>query len=274
MVTLEPTPFPQLNAVVADLTTSAQIILGDNFTGAYLQGSLAVGDYDEHGDVDFDIVIEQPLTGVELSQLQQMHARLYDTAISWAQRLEGAYFPQAVLRRFDADHEPLWYLDNGSRQLIQDKHDDTLVVRWVLREYGIRLAGPDIKTLIDPVAADALRREVYVVMQTWGSEILADVQRLDSGWYQPYAVLSYCRMLHTLQSGRVGSKKAGARWAQSALDRRWSGLIERALAERPNQYAKVHQKANGADLAITPEFIRYALAMRDHCMPAARRMRP
>ena len=52
-----PTPYPELNDVLRDLVRSAQEILTDNFVGAYLQGSFAVGDYDLHSDVDFVIVI-------------------------------------------------------------------------------------------------------------------------------------------------------------------------------------------------------------------------
>lgn len=40
----QPTPFAGLNAVLDKLVTSVQAILGDNFLGAYLQGSFALGD--------------------------------------------------------------------------------------------------------------------------------------------------------------------------------------------------------------------------------------
>jgi len=49
------TPFPELNNVLAGLKETAQAILGANFVGAYLQGSLAVGDADEQSDCDSDI---------------------------------------------------------------------------------------------------------------------------------------------------------------------------------------------------------------------------
>jgi hypothetical protein len=48
-----PTPDPELNAVQHELVTSTQAVLGDNFIGAYLQGSFAVGDWDAHSDVDW-----------------------------------------------------------------------------------------------------------------------------------------------------------------------------------------------------------------------------
>jgi len=42
-------------------------------------------------------------------------------------------------------------------------------------------------------------------------------------------VLTMCRMRYTLQYGVVVSKPMAARWAQAALDSRWTALIEAAL---------------------------------------------
>jgi hypothetical protein len=150
-------------------------------------------------------------------------------------------------------------LDNTSRVLIKSDHDNTLVVRWVTREYGLALAGPDAKTLIDPVDSEDLKREVRETMRHWASLIFADPAEMDNGWYQPYAVVSYCRMLQTLQTGRIHSKLAGVEWAIQYLDPRWLHLIERAWAARPNPSLKVRQKADAADLESTLAFIRYAL---------------
>ncbi|HEY1878917.1 MAG TPA: hypothetical protein VGG68_03185 [Caulobacteraceae bacterium] len=42
-----PTPFADLNAVLAHWLSEVRRVLGDNFVGAYLQGSFAVGDADK-----------------------------------------------------------------------------------------------------------------------------------------------------------------------------------------------------------------------------------
>ena len=42
-----PTPDLELNAVLRELVTSVQAILGDTFIGAYLQGSFALGGWEE-----------------------------------------------------------------------------------------------------------------------------------------------------------------------------------------------------------------------------------
>ncbi len=256
-----PTSFPDLNAVLHELVSSAQAVLGENFLAAYLQGSFGVGDADADSDVDFTIVIAQDLDEAELAALQAMHGRIYELETDWARHLEGSYFPVEWLRREDPAQRRLWYLDNMARVLVRSDHDNALVVRWVTREHGIPLAGPDPRELIDLVQPDDLRREVRAVMREWGQEILENSYSIGNCWAQPFAVLSYCRMLHTLETGRIESKPAGARWAQASLDPRWADLIRRAWAARPNPSLKVRQPADPDEVARTKEFIAYAIEL-------------
>lgn len=263
----DPTPYPALNTVLRELVTGAQDILGDAFIAAYLQGSFALGDFDEHSDVDFMIVVAEEITPAQLPALQAMHAHIYDNLdTSWARHLEGSYFPRELLRREGRTGEPLWYIDNTSRQLERSKHDNELVVRWVTREHGITLAGPPPGELIDLVPANALRREVLATMRDWAQEFFADRERVNNRWYQSFVVISYCRMLQTLAEGRVTSKPAGVQWGLLRLEGRWAGLIRRAWAERPYPSEKIRQPADPADLEHTFEFVAYALALGDQFM--------
>jgi predicted nucleotidyltransferase len=254
-----PTPDPELNTVLHNLVTSARQVLGGNFVAAYLQGSFALGDWDADSDVDFLIAIEHEASAADLPALQSMHAGIFGLECRWAKHLEGSYFPKQLLKRADPARTPLLYLDNMSRQLTRSDHDNGLVVRWIVRECGITLAGPAPKALIDPVPADDLREEVSATMRDWAREIFAGRYPIDNRWAQPFVVLSYCRMLHTLAAARIGSKPAGAEWAKRALDARWAGLIDRARDGRPNPSLKVRLPADPGDLERTLDFIRYAL---------------
>lgn len=53
MPLLKPTPYPDLNEVLDDFVASVVTALGSDFVGAYLQGSFAIGDFDQNSDVDF-----------------------------------------------------------------------------------------------------------------------------------------------------------------------------------------------------------------------------
>jgi hypothetical protein len=277
-----PTLYPGLNAVLGELVTTTQAILGDNFCGAYLQGSFAVGDADAYSDVDFVVVTHTGIGDDHLPALGAMHARFPTLGIYWAKHLEGSYIPKGVLRRPDPSCAPFLYVDNGSPYLEWSHHDNTAVVRWALREYGIVLAGPDLASRMDVVTEDELRSEIRRTMRERAQDLRVDTSSPDkppsawlqqhgaelaaqypegvsgtpwSAWLQPHVVLSYCRMLHTLHTGRVGSKLAGGHWALSELDGRWAALIQRALDDQPDPWGRVHRPADPALVAETWVFI-------------------
>jgi predicted nucleotidyltransferase len=123
-----PTPYADLNAVIAELVSGAREILGENFCGAYLQGSFAVGDADEHSDVDFLVVVHDELTDAQQAALKALHERLYAIDTPWAQHLEGSYVPKTQLRRMSPERPPWFYFDNGATEPIWDNHDNSAVV--------------------------------------------------------------------------------------------------------------------------------------------------
>ena len=259
MINNHPTPYPELNAVLQELAESVQAVLRDNFVAICLQGSFAAGGFDRHSDVDFIVAIEEELSDAQLFSLQAMHKRLYNLESRWAQHLEGSYFPKNVLRCYTQSGGQLWYLDNGSQSLVRSDHCNTVVVRWTVREHGIALAGPSPATLVDPIPVGTLRREIMATINDWGQQILAEPERFNNRFYQSFVVLSYCRMLHDLHTGSVGSKRAGAEWAKATLDPSWAGLIDRTWAGRPNPALSIRQPADPADFESTLEFVKYVI---------------
>lgn len=232
---MKPTPYAELNAVLQELVTGIQVALNSDFVGAYLQGSFALGDFDEHSDVDFIIAVRNALSDSQVTALRTIHPRIYDLGPEWAKHLEGSYFPLATLRDGKRSGTPLWYLDHGSRSLVPSDHCNTLVVRYILREHAVVLAGPDPESLVDPIPVEALRQEIRDTIRGWGRQILERPNPYRNRFYQGYMVLSYCRMLHDLIEGRPGSKRAGAAWASLHLDPSWSVLIDRAWIAAPTR---------------------------------------
>ena len=254
-----PTPYPELNAVLSEWLDHIRTVLGEDLIGAYLQGSFAVGDFDEHSDVDFLVAIQDKLSDAQLAGLQETHVKIYNLDSPWARHLEGSYFPLADLNRYDPNSPPPWFLGNTFKELVRDSHDNTWVVRWMTRERGITLTGPDPKTLIDPVDPMELRGEVLQTMRDWAEDIRASRYSLENRWAQPFAVLSYARMLHTLQTGTVESKRAAVLWAEGALVQRWSNLVRRAWQDRPVPSHKVRQPSDDEEVRETLAFIEFAL---------------
>ena len=264
MDTGQPTANSELNAVLQEFVVSVREVLGENFIGAYLQGSLAVGDWDTDSDVDFLVVVDHDVLDKELSALNAMHTRIYHLASPWAQHLEGSYFPIHILRPGDPARTPILFLDNGAESLIWSGHDNKYLVRWVLREYGITLAGPPPAELVDPVPPDEMRQEVTLIMHDWSNDISSGRYDIDNRWAQPYVVLTYCRMLQTLKTGQVVSKLAAAKWGRAELDSRWAGLIQRAWDQRPSPSLKIRQPADADDYNETLAFLLYALSLTNY----------
>lgn len=252
-------PDQQLQSVLEPLVKGIQQVLGPGFFGAYLGGSFAHGGWDAFSDVDFNVVVARDLHPSELEPLRVVHARVFAMDVYYARHLEGSYFSKEVLGDLSRAGEPIWYLDNGSLNFERSSHDNTLVNRWVLRECGVVLAGPDPQAWIPPVPAAQLKNEIRRAMVDWGEEILTGAYQIENLWAQAFAVLSYCRMLQSLETGQVGSKAAGAAWAKETLDPRWRSLIDHALSARLNQYAQVFQPADEERVQATLAFIRRAL---------------
>ena len=100
----------------------------------------------------------------------------------------------------------------------------------LFREHGVALAGPDPRTLIDPVEVGDLREAVVSLLQGWWMPAPTCRRWLDNPFYRSYAVRTMCRMRYTLRYGAVVSKPIAARWAQAALNATWTPLIRAVLA--------------------------------------------
>jgi streptomycin 3"-adenylyltransferase len=259
-------PYPELPSVLGELVAGIQNELVKNLIGVYLVGSLATGDFDLDSDVDFLVVTNDELTDEVVRSLQAMHTRIYSLDCYPAQHLEGSYINHRLLNQSETvGMQPLWYLDNGSTTFERSVHDNQWHVRWVLRERGVVLVGPEATSLLGPIPVEALRAETSAAMRRdaklFGAEIDQPLSFWNTRFGQSFAVLHYCRMLHMLKTGTVQSKLAGMKWSRQILDPKWASLIQRAWEEREGvrHLIKIRQRADSQVLRETFEFIKYAV---------------
>jgi hypothetical protein len=226
------TPYSDVNAALGYFLEHAQAILRERFRGMYLDGSLVLGDFDpQRSDIDFVVVTDADLPDDVFAALQAMHDRFMAGDSPWAVEIEASYIPQDALRRHHPTRARHPRIERGGGRLVMEEHAaDWIVHRYVLREHGVALAGPHPRTLIDPVGPHDLRRAMVDLMRVWWAPMGPDSAHLRYRGYQTYAVLTMCRMLYTLETSRVISKPAAARWARQALDSQWTSLIDRARA--------------------------------------------
>jgi len=220
-----------VNAVLAVLLAEMRVVLGEQFAGLYLGGSLAGGGFEpERSDIDFVAVTRGELKAEVVDALRTMHARLRRSGLEWAARMEGGYIPQDGLRRYDPGRACYPWLGTDGHFAVEQFDHGWVIQLHVLREHGLVLAGPDPRTLIDPISSAELRHAQRTMLHEWWEPQLSDPSCLASREYQAYAVLTMCRALYTLEHGTVVTKAVAARWAQETLGRTWASLIERSLA--------------------------------------------
>ncbi|MFW6068815.1 MAG: aminoglycoside adenylyltransferase domain-containing protein [Chloroflexota bacterium] len=255
--------FPEVDVIVRTLLVQVQAILGPQFRGFYLHGSLALGDFDPvRSDIDFVVVTTGSLNGETVDDLADMHAQLAAGDSKWGRELEGSYIPQKALRRHNPQNATHPHIERGGVLRVEQHHSDWIIQRHVLRESGVTLAGPPPRTLIDPISPGALRQAVLDLLWWWELQ-LEDTSRVEQSGYQAYAILTMCRILYTMQEGAVATKPAAARWAQAHLEPRWTPLINHALRWQPDERRDY--------LAETLHFIRYTLGQARRAWPQSPR---
>jgi hypothetical protein len=250
-MSIHPTSFPAVNALLDKLLSGVRTILGENFVGLYLYGSLASGDFDvERSDVDFVVITVKEISDKAVLALEQMHHELTNSGLKLAAKLEGSYIPQADIRRHTSSEAQYPTINEGQFYL-GGLGSDWVIQRHILREQAVIVAGVSPQTLIDPVPPEDLQQSLFDLLNEWWLPMLENPTRLQSGEYQAYAILTMCRVLYTLQNGTIASKPISARWAQENLGERWANLIAQAVNW---QHGEHFNKLNE-----TLDFIRFTL---------------
>jgi hypothetical protein len=108
---------------------------------------------------------------------------------------------------------------------------------------------------VHAVSGDDLRADALWAFDEW--EAWLPTLESWSARFQPDSVIAYCRMLHTVQTGRLGSKPESAEWALRGVDPEWRPLILEARAERPDPWAKVKRAAVPERVERTQAFMAY-----------------
>ncbi len=245
---LYPTPHADVNGVLRDLLAQVQTILGAHFVGMYLSGSLALGDFDPRSsDIDVVVVTDSALSDDLFAALQDMHARFDESRSPWAAKVEAVYIPRDALRHSAPTSARYPQIEKGGTLVMDNLESGWIFQCYTLREHGVVMAGPDPRTLIDPVAPSDMRRAVAAIPRLWLEQAHHDpawLAWLHQRGHLAFVVLTLCRLLYTLDSGAVASKPSAARWAEKALGSQWARLIERS---RTGQHERGETPDNDAN---------------------------
>jgi hypothetical protein len=260
-----PTPDDQVNIVLQDFTARIQAILGSQFVGLYLYGSLALGDFDpQSSDIDLIVVTLSELSPELLPALRAMHREFDRSGSPWAGKVEAAYAPLEALRNPAPTARPFPQVEKGTQLFLAPPEAGWAFQRHTLREQGLIVSGPGPGTLTGPVDRAEMQRAAAAILGGWQAQARQDPDWLD--WVrrrgpQSFVVLTICRLLYSLKTGSVVSKPAAARWAQKNSEPGRAALIQRALAGQQGE-DEVSELELEATLGFLDEALIQAQAKR------------
>lgn len=228
-----PTLYPKINNLLRILLRDYQAVLGNELIAFYLHGSLALGDFDiEHSDIDYLVVTKGHLSTVGEDQLARIRLRFHGSGIPLAMRMDGLRTTESAIRRYQPGRVPL---QNGPMVYSNELDawgSQSVIDRYIVRNYGITLTGPSPTSLIDPISPDDLRQAVKAtVNESWASYLDENSIWFCDPSFPFTVVVRLCRVLYTLERGETASKPASVRWAQEALEPRWQRLIRQIMQE-------------------------------------------
>ncbi|HVA10908.1 MAG TPA: aminoglycoside adenylyltransferase domain-containing protein [Candidatus Dormibacteraeota bacterium] len=230
-----PTPYKDINAIVALFTKELKKIFGTQIEGFYLTGSLTYGGFDKpSSDLDFIVVLKTPLSNVQRKKIKAMHAEVEKLYPEWMKRIEVPYLLQNLLGDSRPPKIPQPSFNAGELWEPDPTYDDNwLVDVYALREYGITLLGPEPKSLIPPIKMEDVRKvSSRDLHNKWKKKLdspkpFGDGKHWNIDLMQAYYVLTMCRKLYRANNDGSDSKRISSKWAKQNYPE-WKNLIEKA----------------------------------------------
>lgn len=264
-------PYPELREVLTTFVNEISTELTQNIIGIYMVGSLATGNFDLDSDVDFLVITKTEIAESNIKALEAIQRKIQEMGCYPAKHLEGSFISIDDLNNWQTvGKKELYYFDNGSTDMEKSIHDNKWHVRWILRERGITLTGQKPEGMTQAIPVDELACEIRTTMHEDMKAFEDEIDQPRSYWNskfgQSFAVLTICRMLHSLQSGTVQSKKAGAQWAKQFVEPKWIKIIDQAWKEREGVrfLVKIRQRADQELLYETLAFMKYAIMVSEN----------
>lgn len=209
--------------------------LGRNLVGLYVYGSLTQDAFDvRRSDIDCVAVVHRRLSPAVVSRLRTNLRRLRRRAC-WMQRLQLTILIRRELLQFNGDG---WLYQFG--RLTHTGSDGNPIIWTNVLQSGHVVFGADPRAFVPPITPGLMRAALQREIGYLRTELIT---KRDSEWrsrpaYRRYAVLTLCRILYTLETGRVGSKPTAAAWALRRLPVVHRPTAKRALA-RPVRLRRI-----------------------------------
>lgn len=244
------TAHADINEMLVLLANQLKKSLSEKLIGLYLTGSLTYDSFNrDSSDIDFLVLLNQPLSKVQLKNLTRIHSYIEQSYLTWAKRIEGSYITKAMLLSTQPPKISRPYF-NRQKMFVCPYGNEWLLNLYVLYECGIALIGPNIRELIDPINSNLVREASKKDLHEEWKPKLKNPSSLQESQQQAYAVLTLCRILYRDKNDGVVSKPLASAWVKNTYNQ-WADLIKKA---EDWQYGKTMDQ-----LYPTLDFLRFTL---------------
>jgi hypothetical protein len=229
----------QISAIGEVFVHGLRRILGDKLYGLYIYGAAAFPDDLPTGDIDFHVILTDPLTDDERSHLYELHDSLARDFPPLAVDMDGYYILLADARSAQPPQSEMW-------QRAIDKS-------WALHREHIHagrvlvLHGPDPKEIYPPATWPEIE-------QALEGELKYVEDHLDE--YPHYCILQLCRLIYSYETrDAVVSKAQASDWSRQALPE-WTRHVELARKSYAGQATEEDRQFMLAEIRA---FLKFAL---------------
>lgn len=213
-----------------EIVTSFKTILGNNLTGIYLHGSLAMGCFNPvSSDIDFLVVTKgkvavgkrKEIANAMLALNEKAPTKGLEMSVITKDTLKEMQHPMPFEFHFSSD----WidsFRNNGVNLAENRKDSDLAAHLTIIKTRGITLYGPPIGELFP----DVPERYYYDSIEADAKDILSDMPS-----NPVYNVLNLCRVWAYKSDKVVMSKHEGGEWALPRASSKQAQIISKALKE-------------------------------------------
>jgi predicted nucleotidyltransferase len=211
--------------VLARLAADLAEVLGDDLLSLALYGSLALGDFAPgRSDLDVLAVTATDPSTATLAELSDLHAHLATDFPEWNGHVEVDYISveavEAVVQGTDESH--LMIRISPGEPLHEVEASRHYVLNWAAAIQADQpIAGAAPSTVLPAIDQRLIHQVILLHVRAW-PEWVRDMQATGA---QVYAVLTLCRAMEALATGRQVSKLAAAKAGRSRFPE-WSTLID------------------------------------------------
>jgi Domain of unknown function (DUF4111) len=198
--------------------------LGEKLLSLSVHGSWAAGDFVlGRSDLDLLALLADDPDDLTLAGLTAVHAAISAASPEWDNHVEVDYVSidavASVLAQDGSAHSMVRISPGEPIHLLQANLH--YLLNWhAAREHDHRILGHSPRELLPPIPDDLVRAVVIEHARQWP----AWLEGASNTEFQAYAVLTMCRALALLSTGRQRSKHAAAVWGQEFMPE-WRGLI-------------------------------------------------